>query len=139
MINVKGSPAPLLAVRAVIRDKSGNILILKRASSCNYGDLWNLPGGKVDYGQRAEEAVKREILEETSLNIESTQFLFYMDGLPEEPGDEHYLTLIFSCVVKGSIELNDESSRYSWVGRGDIHRYKFAFDSDLIIKACLEK
>ena len=92
----------------------------------------------MDYGQTAVEALNREILEETSLDINSTQFLFYMDGLPKEAGDKHYLTLIFSCLVKGSIKLNDESSAFNWVGLGDINRYKFAFDNDMIIKACLK-
>lgn len=126
---------PLLAVRAFILDNDGQVLILKRAAEDEYGDLWCLPGGKVDFSQTAEEAIIREIQEETSLVCISAQFLFYMDGLPEEPNDNHYLTLFFECKVKGSLRLNHESSEFSWIGPEDIDIYKFAFDSDEAIQS----
>jgi len=131
-------PPPLLAVRAIIRDDLGKILILKRATGDAYGDLWCLPGGKVDYGQSAEEAMTREIREETSLGTYSIQFLFYLDGLPKMPGDKHYLTLLFSCLAKGNIKLNSESSEFAWVGLGDMEHYEFAFDNDKAVRACLQ-
>jgi mutator protein MutT len=134
MINPKKLPPPLLAVRAFIQD-DGKILILNRAPGDAYGNLWCLPGGKVDFGQTAEEAIVREVLEETSLECTSAQFLFYMDGLPEEPADKHYLTLFFECKVKGSLRLNRESSEFSWIGPEDIDIYKFAFDSDEAIQS----
>lgn len=128
------TPPPLLAVRAIIRDDAGKILILKRASGDMYGDLWCLPGGKVDYGQTAEEAIEREVKEETSLECISTQFLYYMDGLPTEPSDKHYLTLFFRCQVKGEIFLNRESSELAWLEPSELQQYDFAFGSDKAIK-----
>ena len=135
MMNSTELPPPLLAVRAFIRDDAGKILILKRASDDMYGDLWCLPGGKVDYGQTAEEAVIREIQEETSLNCTSVNFLFYMDGLPVTPGDKHYLTLFFSCEVNGNIRLNRESSELAWTEPNNLDQYEFAFGSDKAIEA----
>ena len=129
------TPPPLLAVRAFIRDESGKILILKRASGDMYGDLWCLPGGKLDYGQTAEEAIVREVKEETSLKCTSTQFLFYMDGLPVEPEDKHYLTLFFSSEVNGEITLNHESSELAWIVPNNLDQYEFAFGSDKAIEA----
>jgi mutator protein MutT len=130
-------PPPLLAVRAIIRDESGKILIVKRSARDAYGNLWCLPGGKVDYGQTAIEALKREVAEELSLECTSVLFLFYLDGLPSAPGDPHYLTLFFSCLVTGTIKLNWESSDFAWVGPGDLEEYTLAFDNDKAIRACL--
>jgi len=133
MIKPEDLPSPLLAVRAFIKDGNGKILILKRASSDNYGDQWNLPGGKVDYGQTAEEAIRREIQEETSLVCTSTQFLFYLDGLPEKPDAKHYLTLFFDCLVQGEISLNRESIDIAWMIPGEMSKYDFAFRTDSAI------
>jgi mutator protein MutT len=123
---------PLLAVRAIIENKKGKILILKRAANDEYGSLWNLPGGKVDFGQTAEEALIREVKEETSLECASCQFLFYMDGLPETEGEKHYLTLFFFCVCEfeGDIRLNEESSTWTWIEPDEIHLYKLAFRNE---------
>jgi len=78
---------PVLAVRAIIQNEEKEVLLLKRASDGAYGDMWCLPGGKVDFGQRAKEAMIREIREEASLRCSSCKFLFYRDGLPHNPGE----------------------------------------------------
>ncbi|MCU0599521.1 MAG: NUDIX domain-containing protein [Desulfobacterales bacterium] len=52
-------------VRAVITDKTGDILLQRRTDS----GLWGLPGGSVELDETVLEALKREILEETSLNV----------------------------------------------------------------------
>lgn len=128
------NPPPLIAVRAFIEDADGKILILKRAPDDEYGDMWCLPGGKVDYGQTAEEAIIREVEEETSLECTSAQFLFYMDGLPRSEDEKHYLTLYFSCHVAGNITLNEESSFYVWVGMKELGQYSIAFGNEKAIK-----
>ena len=124
------NPRPLLAVRAIIEDKEGRILILKRAPEDEYGSLWNLPGGKVDYGQTAEEALIREVKEETSLECSSAQFIFYMDGLPQTKGEKHYLSLFFKCEIEGTVKLDEESSTFKWVRPIEINRYNMAFRND---------
>jgi mutator protein MutT len=107
------SNRPFLAVRAIITDESENVLILKRAgNSCRSGE-WCLPGGCIDYGQTAVEALIREIKEETSLTCQKVKFLFYLDSLPEEHLILHYINLYFSCITEGQIVLNHESSDYA--------------------------
>ena len=121
---------PLLAVRAIILNEINQALFLKRSSESTYGDMWCFPGGKIDFGQTAEEAIVREIREETSLNCQSSRFIFYRDGLPQKPDDQHYLTLYFYCQVKGTINLNKESTRYAWLGPKEIEEYTIAFGND---------
>lgn len=138
MIKLINSPPPLLAVRAFIRDDSGKILILKRTPGDSHGDLWCLPGGKVDHGQSAIEAIAREIFEETSLQSTAPEFLFYMDGLPAKAGDQHFLTLFFLVDVTGLIVLNEESSEFAWLDAAEMDRYAFAFDTDTAIQRWLK-
>ena len=51
---------------AIVRD--GRLLLVKRKRPPEAG-CWNLPGGKVDFGERVEDAIVREIAEETGLKI----------------------------------------------------------------------
>ena len=131
MINQK---KPQLAVRAIITNSKGEVLIVKRANT-SYGEgFWNLPGGKIDFGETAEEAIIKEIFEETNLNCKSTKFLFYMDNLPDKNTDLHFVSLFFKCECSGKIELNEESCSYEWLNIDDLKDYKFAFGNDIAIK-----
>ncbi len=62
-----------MAVKAIIRDRAGRCLALRRApDSTRYASQWDLPGGKVDAGERFDEALLREVREETGLQAELT-------------------------------------------------------------------
>src|SRR5690606_31678945 len=103
-----------LAVRALITDDDGKILILKRSSeSMTNPDKWELPGGKVDQGESFDQALKREVKEETNLTIS----LDHVVGVSEQN-----LTLIRAVhiilsarVKEGELHLSSEHDGYAWV------------------------
>lgn len=66
---------PAAAVVAVIENQKGEILVARRAKDPAKGTL-DLPGGFADLNETIENALRREILEETNLTIESFEFLF---------------------------------------------------------------
>jgi 8-oxo-dGTP diphosphatase len=125
---------PKVAVRAIIQNSDGKILILKRANTGYCEGYWNLPGGKVDFGQTAEEAVIREVEEETMLKTEKAKFLFYMDNLPDETTDLHFVNLFFECVCTGEVTINNESSECQWINRDDLKSLNLAFGHDEAIR-----
>jgi len=49
------------AVRAIIEDAQGRVLLLRRSAGTTGGDAWCLPGGGVDDGEAPEQAIEREI------------------------------------------------------------------------------
>ena len=57
------------AVGAVVTDDRGRLLLVLRGREPAAG-LWSIPGGKVEPGEAREEAVRREVLEETGLLVE---------------------------------------------------------------------
>jgi len=121
-------------VRAIITDESGKVLILKRSDdSCSAGE-WCLPGGSIEYGQTAIDAMIREVREETSLICNEVKFLFYLDSLPGGNLVYHFVNLFFLCVTSGQVLLNHESSDYTWIGPGDLNKYKIAFRNDQALK-----
>ena len=65
---------PAVAVAAVLLGPDGRVLLLRRAKDPGQG-LFGLPGGFVNIGERAEEALRREILEEVNLRVESLEYL----------------------------------------------------------------
>jgi len=124
---------PRIAVRAIIQDEDGKILILKRANTDYCKGFWNLPGGKIEYGEKVEEALKLEIFEETGLEITESSFFLYHDGIPQDKTLPHFITLIFICKAIGIVKLDNESSDYKWIGREDVGKSKIAFGGDNII------
>lgn len=105
--------------------------MLRRTEGSFRAGLWCLPGGKVDYGETVEEALRQEVLEETGLSCTSLRFLFYQDSLPLEDSGMHCIVFFFECSVEGDIELNDESTAHAWVQRTSLAQYRFAFRDDL--------
>lgn len=121
---------PVPVVRLINPNDEGNVLILKRTHTSHSEGSWCLPGGKIDYGQTAEQAVAKELSEETSLVCTSSKFLFYQDSLPIIEGDMHCLNLYFECTISGDIALNEGSGEYAWIGQDDIDKYDIAFRND---------
>jgi 8-oxo-dGTP pyrophosphatase MutT (NUDIX family) len=88
---------------ACIRDEEGRILLLRRSDGDN---LWGFPGGAMELGERAAEAVVREVCEETGLEVEPTALIGVYTG-PEYAfvypnGDQvQPATIFFECRVVG--------------------------------------
>jgi 8-oxo-dGTP pyrophosphatase MutT (NUDIX family) len=91
------------AAAACIRDREGRILLLRRGDG---EDLWGFPGGAIEPGERADEAVVREVREETGLAVEPVALIGVYSG-PEYAfaypnGDwVQPVTLFFGCRVLG--------------------------------------
>ena len=121
---------PVPVVRLIVRDREGKVLILRRAATAYGEGAWCLPGGKVDYGETVEQAVAKELREETTLSCETARLLFYQDSLPPEPGGMHCINMYFECRVTGEVVLNPESSASAWIGPDELGRYEIAFRND---------
>lgn len=82
---------PFLTVDCIVLKKQEKVLLIERKNP-PYG--WALPGGFVEYGESLEDAVRREILEETGLRLDMvSQFKAYSD--PERDPRHHTVTVVF--------------------------------------------
>jgi 8-oxo-dGTP diphosphatase len=63
-------PERRLVVAAVVRDASGRFLVARRAPGQHLEGLWEFPGGTVEAGETAEEALARELREELGVTVE---------------------------------------------------------------------
>ncbi len=84
---------PRIAVDAVIINKKGEILLIKRKNE-PYKGYWALPGGFVEYGEKVEEALKREIKEETGLKAKKIELVgVYSD--PKRDPRGHVISIAY--------------------------------------------
>ena len=112
-------------VNAIIT-KEDKILLTKRALFLQEGGKWCLPGGHIDIGESAEDAVKREVKEETGFDVNSVKFLFYYDEfLPELKN--HSITLVFRLEVLGKSNKNKEVLEQRWFNKLEIKNLNMAF------------
>lgn len=110
-------------VAAVIRNEKGEIFLCKmREDRGVFPGQWVLPGGGIEEGERMDEALHREIWEETGLKIDEIEpFQFrddqrkklYADGTSEEL---YMIYLTFTAkAVTTKPKINDEHEAYRWV------------------------
>ena len=105
---------PIATVGALIHDGSGNFLMIR---THKWGNRWGIPGGKIERGETAEDALLREIREETNLEVDQVKFVMVQDCIdsPEFMRPEHFLLLNY--VVRATskvVVLNDEAQDFKW-------------------------
>jgi 8-oxo-dGTP pyrophosphatase MutT (NUDIX family) len=103
---------PSAAVACFIRNSKDELLIVRRAHAPAAGTL-DLPGGFTDSFESAEEAICREVKEETGLGIDRFRYLFSMPNIYPYMGfDVHTLDLFFECTSEDlyKARANDDAS-----------------------------
>jgi len=104
-----------LCVRLILFDNQGHILVLKRSSSSKTNPAkWELPGGKIDAGETFDEALKREILEETGFTV----VVHSAAGTAmQETEDFRVVRLVMiGSILSGGLSISKEHTEYRWVG-----------------------
>ncbi len=95
---------PIPTVDAVI-EKEGRVILVERKNP-PYG--WALPGGFVDYGETLEEAIKREVKEETNLKIKDLK-QFHSYSNPDRDPRMHTITTVFLGKAEGNLVPGDDA------------------------------
>jgi 5-methylcytosine-specific restriction protein A len=93
---------------AVIKDKSGRILVAQRAHGQSLGSKWEFPGGKVEAGETLEECLEREIREEMGIKIRVTGRVVMVDH--RYPTFDIRLCAMKAEVLEGQMNLNDHET-----------------------------
>lgn len=106
---------PDLVVAPIIYNDKGEILLVQLPK---WGDYWVFPGGHIENGEMAVEALKREILEETGLKIDDIEFIGWQEKVNPEGFYKkiHFFALNFSARMSGGkLTKSDEMEDYIWI------------------------
>jgi 16S rRNA (cytidine1402-2'-O)-methyltransferase len=107
---------PIATVGALIFNSQGQVLMLH---THKWSGLWGIPGGKPKFGESSEDALRREVKEETNLEIDRIQFVLVQDCIhsTEFHRDAHFVLLNYTCVAQDptDVRLNDEAEEYRWL------------------------
>ncbi len=124
---------PFITVDAIIELESGIVLIERK----NPPPGWAIPGGFVDYGETLEDAVTREMKEETGLDIHIVrQFHTYSD--PQRDPRHHTVTTIFIATASGIPEAADDAKNVGVFTKDNLPEH-IAFDHRQILEDYFNK
>jgi ADP-ribose pyrophosphatase YjhB (NUDIX family) len=113
---------PYLAVSAAIF-RDGRVLIVRRARPPAHG-LYTLPGGGVELGETLEQAVIREVREETALEVAPVELVGFRQAIARDDAgrvERHFVILPFAArFLAGEVSLNEELAEAQWLVPADI-------------------
>ena len=133
---------PIVAVGAVILD-GDRVLLVQRGQEPLKGE-WSLPGGAVELGETLEEAVVREVREETSLEVAVGAVVEVFDSIRRDAGgraEYHYVIIDYACRVRGGAPTaavrGSDAADVRWVPLAEIEQYGVTSTAIAVIrKAC---
>lgn len=102
----------------VIKDAAGRLLVIKRGHDPGAG-LWSLPGGRIEPGETDQQAVAREVMEETGLRVECRRLL----GTAELPGPDGTVIDVrdyLAVVTGGALAAGDDAADARWVAAAEL-------------------
>ncbi len=141
-IKRKYPPYPLVGVGALVVD-GDKVLVVLRENEPGKG-LWSVPGGLLELGETAREGARREILEETGVDVEFDRLLDVTDSITRDENGiicYHYVLIEFlGHPVGGKLGAASDVKEARWVGLGKIDDLKITRTlGRLVQKAELKK
>ena len=117
VIAVENIEPPLATVGALIFNAKKEVLMIRTQK---WSGLWGIPGGKIKRGESSLAALRREIKEETGLNITDIKFVLVQDCISSKEfyRDAHFVLLNYTCkcVAKHPrVVLNEEAREFQWL------------------------
>ncbi len=125
-----------IGVKAII-EKDGKILFIKRSEKYEHlNEAWDIPGGRINFGEEPEEGLKRELKEETGLELDEINQI--LDAATVFKNEEKQIVRItYLCTVKdGKQKLSQEHTDLQWVPVKELKNLNF---KDKILERTIQK
>jgi mutator protein MutT len=132
---------PYLGIGALIVE-GDRILLVERGKDPLRG-YWSLPGGILETGEKLEDGIRREVREETGLEIEPASFFEIFERImpdPEGRPEYHYVLIDYLCRVKGGeLKPASDARRACWVEQRNLREYRLTEGTLAVIERAFAK
>jgi mutator protein MutT len=132
---------PIVGVGAIVLD-GNRVLLVKRAHEPLKGE-WSVPGGAVEVGETLEQAIRREVLEETCLDVEVGPIVDVLDRIRYDVDGRvqfHYVLIDYLCrPLRGTVHCASDADEAAWVDRTDLASYGVAAETVNVIDKALAR
>lgn len=124
-----------IGVTAFIYDNKKVLTVKRSAKESFLPGYHELPGGKIEFGESPENALKREIKEETSLNI---KIIRPYSIFSYTSNDNHKHTIDIQFIVEAigdinKIKLSNEHESFNWIKQNEINNFQFSEQMEEVI------
>jgi 8-oxo-dGTP diphosphatase len=127
----------LLVVAAALIDADDRVLIAQRPKGKQLADLWEFPGGKIDAGERPEEALIRELAEELGIAVKQA-CLAPLTFASHAYADFHLLMPLYVCRRWEGFVSAREGQALKWVKARDLRAYPMPPADEPLIAPLIE-
>jgi ADP-ribose pyrophosphatase YjhB (NUDIX family) len=130
---------PIVGVGGVVVHR-GRVLLIRRGTEPLKGQ-WSIPGGLLELGEELAEGVRRELKEETGLNVEPRELLAVFDRIFRENSRVryHYVIVDYLCRLKsGRLSPASDVLDARWVHRADLPRYGLSEKATSVVMQAFE-
>ena len=127
-----------LTMRGIVKNSEGKILVLRRhPKSKTNPHRWELPGGKIEKCEYFDEALIREIKEETGLDVKVGDFC---EAVQDDYVHKRTVQLImYAKDITGEVKISDEHDDWMWASLDDVKSLEITSSLEKIIKKRNEK
>ena len=128
---------PLATVGALIFNARNEVLLIR---THKWSDKWGIPGGKIKRGEKAVAALRRELREETGLNITDIRFVLVQDCISSKEfyRNAHFVLLNYTCRATArnpQVVLNEEAQAYQWLPLAQARKLKLNKPTQVLLAA----
>ena len=120
---------PIVAVAAVVFDPKNRVLLVRRGKDPGKG-AWGIPGGAVELGEDLEAALRRELMEETGIEVDPLEIITVFDSVSRDNGGRiryQYVIVEYLCRADDQKDqhpaASDDVDRAMWVGLDEAKTY----------------
>ncbi len=129
------SERPTVAVGGVVI-YDGGVVLVRRAKAPLLGE-WSIPGGSLELGETLEQGLRRELREETRLEVEPLELLAVLDRIDREgPAVRfHYVIVDYLCERRGGeLRARSDASEVALVRPSDLAAYQLTTEAAEVVR-----
>ena len=104
--------------------KDGQVLLIQRAKQP--AGLWSLPGGHVEFGETALAAAQRELLEESGITADLTEFVGFYEIIRKKPLFHYAIACYGGFWRSGEARASSDALAAAWVSPAKLQGFEFA-------------